>query len=254
MDVMEFIKKNTSIAIIIFFFILSTISFYFLVFDKIELIKQTKNELQNSNQRIIQLDKATKEINKTLKIHLKKVEEFKKNCSSSKNQNFLNFSEFTSFINTCINHNFLQINSIARPETLPDTSKTYTFYSLNGKLQNILDFISEVENYEKQISFLETPFKITINKISCFEGKIATDILNLKEDKISTSYLDISKYYDDLIKDIVTLNVNKKNYILMKYSSGKKIILLENQIIEKNNTKYQVKIIKIGRASCRERV
>ena len=137
----------------------------------------------------------------------------------------------------------MQINSIARPETLPDTSKTYTFYSLNGKLQNILDFISEVENYEKQISFLETPFKITINKISCFEGKIATDILNLKEDKISTSYLDISKYYDDLIKDIVTLNVNKKNYILMKYSSGKKIILLENQIIEKNNTKYQVKII-----------
>lgn len=229
------------------FFILWSGIFYFLILSNIFSITDLNKRMENERNTALKYENNLEKLKKNRKILKKRYEnklDFAENIKEEKKKTYFSTTEsFERYIGKAISRNFLKLKTIARTETIKDSNKVYFPYKIEGQEHNLLTFISDLENGTKKISFSDTPFTMTFGKPSVFDGKIAGDILNTgfkketKEDFISF-HREIGKN----IAKVSALKLGVKNYLILYFNDGTKVITAENEEIVFGNQKYKVRV------------
>ncbi len=229
-----------------------------------KLVIEPYNEIQNQkNQKIsleIKIKKSEKELKETEKIYQKKYEENRKEKTEyekyEKNllkKGFQNSGEMEDFIYEKSKENEIVIETIGGIEKTGTVGKEkkgkiYIPYSLSGKERNLFDWIKEMENLEKLISFTDTPFQFQKNESDIkFNLKISGYILNdTPKEKNMKNIEKENIFYTYNEKEMVTekniVEINEKVYIILKFKNGKRKIFSEGEKIRKDRNWYILKI------------
>lgn len=229
-----------------------------------KLVIEPYNEIQNKkNQKIsleVKVQKSEKELKETEKIYQKKYEENKKEKTEyekyEKNlleKGFQNSGEMEDFIYEKSKENKIAIETIGGIEKTGTVGKEKKGkidipYSLSGKERNLFNWIKEMENSEKLISFTDTPFQFQKSESDIkFNLKISGYILNdTPKEKNMKNIKKENIFYAHNEKEMITekniVEINGKSYIILKFKNGKRKIFSEGEKIRKDRNWYILKI------------
>lgn len=241
-DFLKFKKPIILSSFIVIWFLL----IYFLILTPIFKLLTLKEQIDNLNNMTYKQQNILISLNNNCSILTKKFNNVYSNTQQIQPKSgFADISKFETFIGNLINKNTLKLQSIARYEISNTFNKFYFPYTISGKYQNILNFISDIENSKRDISILKTPFKIEFLNFTIFSGKLATTITNKKAKDIKSlkNLIPISLINHKKIKTISSLKLNNKKYIHIKYYDKTRDIFIENQKIKINYDQYKIKLI-----------
>ncbi|MDU1911005.1 hypothetical protein [Fusobacterium sp.] len=230
-----------------------------------KLIIEPYNEIQNKKKQKLSLEvkvkKAEKELGETEKIYQKKFEENKKEKAEYEiyektllERGFQNSGKMEEYIYQKSKKNRITteiIGSIEKSGTTEKESKgrVYVPYSITGEEKNILNWVEEIENSEKLVSFTDTPFQFYKNENNIIKinlkisGYILNDTPKEKNEKITEKEKIFYAYNEkEIMAEKNIVEINGKVYMIIKFKSGKRKIFTHGEEIRKDNKQYILKI------------
>lgn len=220
---------------------------YFLFYKPFTNLNSKREEVEEYSTKKIKEEKrleASEKRYSRLEEELKKEREsLERSKEKLKDGSFLNLVELERYISDVVQSNQLTIETIGRVERIEETNKIYIPYVIFGGLENILNFIDEIEKNEKEISLSETYVKLEIDKnsvrLSC---KISTNVLEREEEEstVDRYVFPYKNFITDKIKEIKFLKYGDRNYIIIRYVDGSKEFLYEGKRIERGGKNYEV--------------
>ena len=240
------LEKYKKPLIFALFFLIWAGSFYFLVLSKIFSTNELKERIRADKNSLLKYEKGVKTLKENKKILEKRYEDklifTEKLRAQKKKTDFDTTESFERYISEELEKNLLTLKTIARTESVKDSNKKYFPYIIEGKEKNLLNFIGQLENGEKKISFADTPFSIKLDNTAVFDGKIAADILNINpEMEITDEKIPLHIVTGKKVTRITTLDLGSNNYLLIYFNDGTKIISHENKEIEVEKQKYKIR-------------
>lgn len=241
--------QEHKISLLFFFaFIISLLLLYYLFLNPLSKFFDKKAELKTFKIRYKKEQSLSVATNQRLERleeeYSTQKKEFDKVLIEIQSKSFTTLPEVEKTIQNIADKNLVKIQTVGRIETINNSNKIYIPYIVSGMEKNLLNFIQELENYEKSISFTSTPSELLLFPQGRFTFKLATNVLNYTATPFfETDYLTIDKIKNVEIKNVKTLKFNSKTYVIINYSDGSSSIyyLGETLNIAGNNFILEIK-------------